>query len=157
MQSFCAPLASEEDLAEHEAGTEAEASMAWDRVYTVNDYYDGPRLGIADVDGVPHIYESEFDHSSDEYGDAYFVSAIDEGLFALVLEDWEIWLRWDSAFKRGEVSVRSHPALPEDRERHETLRIAIGDRLRVDRAQSRYMKARFGASNGEMIVEWSSA
>ena len=131
--------------------------MAWDRVYTINDYYDGPRLGIADVDGVPHIYEAEFDYSSDEYGDAYFVSAIDEGLFALVLEDWEIWLRWDSAFKRGEVSVQSHPALPEDRERHEILKIAIGDRLRVDRAQSRYMKARFGASNGETIVEWSAA
>jgi hypothetical protein len=30
--------------------------MAWDRVHTVNDYYDGPRLGIADVDRVPHIY-----------------------------------------------------------------------------------------------------
>ena len=27
--------------------------MAWDRVYTVNDYYDGPRRGIADVDGIP--------------------------------------------------------------------------------------------------------
>jgi len=31
--------------------------MAWDRVHTVNDYYDGPRRGIADVDGVPYIYE----------------------------------------------------------------------------------------------------
>ena len=70
--------------------------MGWDRVYTVNDYYDGPRLGIADVDGVPHIYEAEFDYSSDEYGDTYFVSPVDEGLLALVLEDWEIWLRWQN-------------------------------------------------------------
>jgi len=66
--------------------------MAWDRVHTVNGYYDGPRLGIADVDGVPHIYEAEFDHSSDEYGDTYFVSPVDESLLALVLEDWEIWV-----------------------------------------------------------------
>ena len=132
--------------------------MAWDRVYTVNDYYDGPRLGIADVDGVPHIYEAEFDHSSDEYGDTFFVSPVDEGLFALVLEDWEIWLRWNSAFKRGDVSVESHPALPGDRERHEVLRIAIGDRLRVDRTQATYMKARFGTSphDGSTIVEWRS-
>jgi hypothetical protein len=133
--------------------------MAWDRVHTVNDYYDGPRLGIADVDGVPHIYELEFDDGSDEYNDRYFVSPIDESLLALVLEDWEIWLLWQSAFERGEVSIESHPALPEDRERHEALKIAIGDRFKVDRAQARYMKARFGTSppNGYTIVEWRTA
>jgi len=129
--------------------------MGWDRVYTVNDYYDGPRRGIADVDGVPHIYEAEFDHSSDEYGDTFFVSPVDQSLFALVLEDWEIWLRWQSAFKRGEASRKSHPALPEDRERHEALKIAIGDRLRVDHTQARYLKARFGVENGETVVEWN--
>jgi len=130
--------------------------MAWDRVHTENDYYDGPRLGIADVDGVPHIYEAEFDHSSDEYGDTYFVSPVDQSLLALVLEDWEIWLRWDAAFKRGEVSVDSHPALPQDRERHEALKIAIGDRLRVDRVHAKYLKARFATSphDGSTIVQW---
>ena len=133
--------------------------MAWDRVYTVNDYYDGPRLGIADVDGVPNVYEAEFDHSTDEYGDTFFVSPVDEGLLALVLEDWEIWLRWHSAFKRGEVTVESHPALPEDRQRHEALKIAIGDRLRVDRAQAKYMRARFETSplDGGTTVEWRRA
>ena len=133
--------------------------MGWDRVYTVDDYYDGPRLGIADVDGVPHIYEAEFDHSSDEYGDTYFVSPVNENLLALVLEDWEIWLRWDSAFKRGGVSIESHPALPQDRERHEALKIAIGDRLRVDRVHAKCLKARFETSphDGGTIVEWSTA
>jgi hypothetical protein len=122
----------------------------------VNDYYDGPRLGIADVNGVPHIYEAEFDHSSEKYGDTYFVSPVDESLLALVLEDWQIFLRWSSALKRGEVSVKSHPALPEDRERHETLKIDIGDRLKVDRAQAKFMKARFGTSphDGGTLVEW---
>ena len=130
--------------------------MAWDRVHTVNDYYDGPRLGIADVDGVPHIYEAEFDYSTDEFGDTYFVSPVDENLMALVLEDWEIWLRWNSAFKRGNASAETHPALPQDRERHEALKIAIGDRLRVDRAHSKYLKGHFKSSHhdGGTIVEW---
>jgi hypothetical protein len=130
--------------------------MAWDRVYTVNGYYDGPRLGIADVDGVPHIYEAEFDHSTDKYGDTFFVSPVDEGLLALVLEDWEIFLRWHAAFKRGEASIKSHPALPGDRKRHEALRIAIGDRLRIDRGQAKYLRARFETSpqDGGTIVEW---
>lgn len=115
--------------------------MAWDRVHTVNDYYDGPRLGIADVDGVPPICEAEFDHSSDEYGDTYFVSPVYESLLALVLEDWEIWLRRNSAFKRGDCPSRVTSRLPQDRERHEALKIAIGDHLRVDRAHAKYLRA----------------
>jgi hypothetical protein len=133
--------------------------MAWDRVHTVNVYYDGPRLGIADVDGVPHVYEAEFDHSQDEYGDTYFAAPVDENLLALVLEDWEIWLRWNSAFKRSEVSIESHPALPQDRERHEALKVAIGDRMRVDRADAKRLKGRFQTSphDGATIVEWRTA
>ncbi len=133
--------------------------MAWDRVHTVNDYYDGPRLGIADVDGVPHIYEAEFDYSSDEFGDTYFASPVDENLLRLVMEDWEIWLRWNSAFRRGDASRETHPALPQDRERHEALKIAIGDRLRVDRAHAKYLKARFESSPNDQsqIVEWRTA
>jgi hypothetical protein len=37
--------------------------MIWCRVYTVNDYYDGPRPGIADYQGRPHAYESQFNES----------------------------------------------------------------------------------------------
>jgi hypothetical protein len=131
-------------------------SMAWDRVHTVHDYYDGPRRGIADVGGVPHIYEAEFDYSSDEFGDTYFASPVDENLFTLVMEDWEIWLRWDAAHKRGDASIETHPALPQDRERYEALKIAIGDRLMVDRARAKYLKAHFKASphDGSTIVEW---
>ena len=79
-----------------------------DRVLTVNEYYDGPRLGVAELNGVPYIYEAEFDHSTDEYGDTYFLSPIDPELLALVLEDWAIWCRWDAAHKRGEATLASH-------------------------------------------------
>lgn len=58
------------------------------RVLTINDSYDGPRLGLAELRGVPHIYEAEFDHSSDYYGDTYFLSPIEPDLLALILEDW---------------------------------------------------------------------
>src|SRR5262249_3318475 len=113
--------------------------MAWDRVHTVNDYYDERRRGIADVDGVTHIYEGEFDNGSDEYDDTCVVSPVDESLLALILEDWEIWLRWEAAYQRGEVTIASHPALPEDRERYEALKSAIGDRFKVERAQAKFM------------------
>jgi len=37
--------------------------------------YDGPRLDVAELNSVPYIYEAEFDHSTDEYGDTYFLPA----------------------------------------------------------------------------------
>jgi len=133
--------------------------MRPDRVLTVNDYYDGPRLGIAELKGVPHIYEAEFDHSTDEYGDTYFLSPIQPELLALVLEDWEVWCRWEAAFKRKEVTLDSHPALPHERERHDQLRSVIGDRLMSDPANRSYFRAKFSRSQPAaewdgMIVEW---
>lgn len=126
--------------------------MNLDRVLTINDYYDGPRLGIAEVNGVPHIYEAEFDHSSDDYGDTYFVSPVDPELVSLVLEDYAIFSRWAAAFKRKEVTVESHPALPLERPRHEELVAAIGDRLRTDPENRRDLKATF--DKVEPVGDW---
>lgn len=133
--------------------------MNHDRILTVNDYYDGPRLGIAEVHGVAHIYQAEFDHSTEAYGDTYFVSPIDPALLALVLEDWEIWLRWEAAHQRGDVTLESHPALPAERARHEALTSAIGNRLKSDPQNYSYFKAKFSYAKPEAMwqgtyVEW---
>lgn len=133
--------------------------MKPDRVLTINDYYDGPRLGIAELRGLPHIYEAEFDHSTEEFGDTYFLSPVDPELLALVLEDWEIWLRWEEAYRRREVSVESHPALPHERARHEELKHVIGDRLKTDPNTRCYLRGRFsrapeGSAWDGMLVEW---
>ena len=133
--------------------------MKFDRVLTVNDYRDGPRRGVAELDGVPHIYEAEFESNGDGYGDTYFLSPIEPALLALVLEDWAIWRRWEAAFRRGETPAHTHPALPAERERHEALASAIGDRLRVDPERCRYVRGRFGARRPTpafhgLWVEW---
>ncbi len=136
--------------------------MKPDRVLTVNDYYDGPRLGVAELNGVPYIYEAEFDHNTDEYGDMYFLSPIDADLLSLLLEDWDIWRRWNAASKRNEVvTTESHPALPEERKRHEELKRAIGGRLRANPVNRLYMRGKFGTSQPEgawdgTTVEWST-
>ena len=127
--------------------------MKPDRVLTVNDYYDGPRLGVAELDGLPHVYESEFDHNADEYRNTYFLSPIAPDLLALVLEGWEIWLRWESAYKRGITTLETHPALPEDRARHDELKRVIGDRLKTDPANRNCYRAKFFGP-GLQNVEW---
>lgn len=136
--------------------------MKAERVLTVNDYYDGPRLGVAELDGVPHVYEAAFDHSTDEYGDTFFLSPVSADLLALVMEDWGTWIRWDRAFRAGEVGQETHPALPAERERHAELERLIGNRLRVDPDRRIKRKAKFshigGSSRWEgFVVEWSLA
>ena len=67
-------------------------------------------------------------------------------------------LSTESGQVQGDVSIESHPALPQDRERHEALKIAIGDRLMVDHANAKYMKAHFETSHdGDTIVVWHIA
>ncbi|MDQ3366294.1 MAG: hypothetical protein M3680_12790 [Myxococcota bacterium] len=94
---------------------------AFERVYTMTDYYDGPRRGIASFDGRPHAYASVFDHVKDGDAEIYELRAVDEDTFARALEDWAIWLRWDDAFHAGLTTIETHPALPADRARHDAL------------------------------------
>ncbi|WP_422987541.1 hypothetical protein [Undibacterium sp. Ji50W] len=128
--------------------------MILDRILTVNDYYDGPRLGVAELNGVPHIYQAEHDHRTEAHGEHFFLSPIRPDLLALVLEDWQIWLRWNAAYQRGEVSLETHPALPAERDRHEIIESLIGDQLKTDPINHAYYRAHFSYLSGEIYVEW---
>lgn len=48
-----------------------------------------------------------------------------------------------TARRRGENSSDIHPALPQDRSRHERIRGRLGDRLKVDPAKAVRMAAEF--------------
>ena len=98
-------------------------------VFTVTDYYDGPRQGIANYQGTPHFYECIFDSATNDYSDLYRLTALDELVFRLALEKWEIWRRWELAFHTGKTNMESHPALPEDAARHEELEQLLGNAL----------------------------
>jgi len=98
-------------------------------VITVTDFYDGPRGGIASFGGKPHIYQSRFNDMDDEYDDVFDLWELDDATFMLALEDWEIWLRWEEAFHAGQTAQDTHPALPQDRARHEELKTLLEGRL----------------------------
>jgi hypothetical protein len=66
--------------------------MTWERVYTVSDFWDCPRSGVANYKGKPHFYEAEFSVVEDDYTGRYWLARIEPNLLLLVLEDWEIWL-----------------------------------------------------------------
>jgi hypothetical protein len=78
--------------------------MAFERVYSVWDYYDGPRSGIADYSGRPHYFLSEWNDIGENYTEIFIVVPIDSETLTLMLEMEQIWREWEAAFHRGEVS-----------------------------------------------------
>lgn len=112
--------------------------MGFEKVYTVPDWYDGPRRGVADYLGAPHLFESTFNDIDDEHGDEFLLWPLSPESVAIALEDWEIWRRWERAFQSGKADRDSHPALPEDRERHDELQtLLVQHRLQPESADAR--------------------
>lgn len=106
-----------------------EEASSYEKVHTCTDYYDGPRQGIANLGGKPHFYESEWDDEASDYASTFLLTPVADDLLPLALEDCQIWLRWQVAFREGRTTQETHPALPEDRDRHEELKTELTDRL----------------------------
>jgi hypothetical protein len=100
-------------------------------VYT-NDWYDGPQRGVANYQGHPHFFDAQWPDSEDWEEEIFLLTPIDSDTLALALEDWAIWRRWETAFQQGETTRDTHPALPEDRERHDEIERALEGRLVSD-------------------------
>jgi hypothetical protein len=103
--------------------------MPFERVYTVHDYYDGPRSGVADYLGRPHHYSCEWDDGADDYAETFALVEIDDCTVSLVLQQWEIWRRWEYAFHRQEVPQATHPGLPGNDLHYAELQTAIKSRI----------------------------
>lgn len=127
----------------------------YDKVHTMNDYYDGPRKGIADFRGQPVLYQSRYlDVGASKIKDIFFLQPIDARLFQLALEDWDIWLRWDRAFKEGKTTEDSCPALPLDRSRHEEIKPVLDSELQIDETRAFQASGDFTVIDGQMYVKW---
>jgi len=120
------------------------ADDAYERCYAITAWYDGPRSGIADYQGRPHLYESEFgDIAPGECDDTFLLMPLDQEAFQLALDDYAIYLRWEAAYRAGTAAEETHPALPEDRARHEDIERRLGERLVLDQAKAVRAKADF--------------
>lgn len=82
----------------------------YEMVFTVTDYYDGPRQGIANYQDKPHLYKCIFDRAAQDYSESFLLTPLDSETFQLAMEDWEIWRRWEDAFHSGKTDESTHPA-----------------------------------------------
>ncbi len=142
----------------------ANVASGFEIVHTMTAYYDGPRSGIANYHGKPHIYESVFEDAEDGT-DVFLLQPVDDETFRLAMEDWAIWCRWERAFHGRQTSHATHPALPEDRARHEELERLLSTRLRIEADRALRVRGRFEArtpaepeltSSAELVVYWMS-
>jgi hypothetical protein len=130
---------------------------AFELVYTVTDFFDGARGGVADFEGKPHAYRCVFDDTKNNWTDEFLLIPISQETHQLALEDWQIWLRWEEAFKAGEVLMASHPALPQDRVRHEQLKSLLASHLIILPINAHQAEAEFTVSEDKKtwFVRWT--
>jgi hypothetical protein len=98
--------------------------VGFEPVHVELDWYDGPRSGLADVDGAPHYFQGVYDyHPSDEPDDYfdYFVWPANETAVAMEREQWEIFAEWNIRYEAGTATVATHPGHGEINSRYDEL------------------------------------
>ena len=108
--------------------------MPFEPVHTVWDYYDGPRVGLADFEGKPHYYYCEWAADAGGYADTYRLSPVDADTLQLAQEQWQLWRDWEAAFHAGKVTQESHPGHGGTNERYDQLEEMLQERLASCRA-----------------------
>jgi hypothetical protein len=111
----------------------SDLKAGYEVVFTVTDYHDGPRRGIANYQGRPHFYDCIFDEAKDDYSDLFWLTPIDQATFELAMEAWALWRKWEMAYHTGKTSLATHPALPEDASRTAELQRMLERLLVTDR------------------------
>ena len=129
----------------------ADLKAGYERVHTVVDYYDGPRKGVADFQGQPHLYECVFDESKGNYSESFLLTPLDAECFRFALEDWAIWQRWELAYYTGKADLSTHPALPHESERHQELQRILERALVADPTKAVTRIGHFEALGGEPL------
>jgi hypothetical protein len=95
-----------------ERGHGDRARARFERVYVELDWYDGPRSGLADVNGVPHYFQAVHDDSRPGApDDVYHVWPASDDALALEREQWAIFVAWNSRYEAGTAATDTHPGL----------------------------------------------
>ncbi|MGD0897476.1 MAG: hypothetical protein ABR915_06535 [Thermoguttaceae bacterium] len=92
----------------------------FEKVYTVEFYWDCPRSGIAEFVGRPHHYESAFDEAADDYG-AFVLRPVNDETLRTALELWEMYVRFYRDHYPGSFPKHDVPVHPSDRDRYLSL------------------------------------
>ena len=119
-----------------------------ERVHVENNWHDGPRAGIADVNGIAHRFECIFDEEQDEWTSEYLIAPVDDETLALEKEQFRIFLSWREKFDQGLATIDTHPAHGGVDKRWDELERELQSRRSIDRDVARRAVADFKLAKG---------
>ena len=138
----------------------------FERVLVEQDYYDGPKSGVAFFSGVPHRFSASFDEARDEFSETFQLWPINNKDLDLELEQWSIFVAWNRLYEAGTATTDSHPGVGGVDSRWDEIEtelnqsrsppshgavLARASFKRLDRAE------RYDISGPDYSVEWSNA
>lgn len=137
----------------------------FESVHTVDEYYDGPRSGIADYQRLPHFYRSVYldGDTWDPDEDRFELSPLPPHIRDLATEAFRLWHRWQVAADAGaapDLEPDDARVLPEHRARYAELQQLVEPFCRVDPRRRIVARGLFegGAAPGQPLsgftVRW---
>ena len=117
-----------------------------EKVYVEMDWYDGPRSGVADVNGVPHYLVSFFDEDDNDFS-IFTIWTIKQELFDLEIEQWQIFVEWNDLYESGRSAVDSHPAHGGINKRYDEIETHLKPHREKIPVSARRAKAKFERIN----------
>jgi hypothetical protein len=97
-------------VSEHDDEQSRVEPAAFERVYAELDWYDGPRKGLADVDGVAHYFAAVNDYDcGDAHDEEFLIWPASVDTLALERRQWRMFVAWNNCYERGQATVESHP------------------------------------------------
>jgi hypothetical protein len=146
-------------MREHEAEPEP-AEDGFEHVYVELDWYDGPRAGLADVNGVPHYFAAVNDDNGDD--DEYVIWPATTRAVAMEQRQWQLFVAWNDRYENGDATVCEHPGHGGVSEEYDRLTEALeADRQpptgsRVVRARWKWpdRDKRYSAEGPDYTVCW---
>ncbi|MES4890036.1 hypothetical protein [Streptomyces sp. NPDC096012] len=117
----------------------------FERVYAELEWHDGPRAGLADIEGRPHYFlNDDYDHADE--ADEYRVWPASEAAVDLEREQWAIFARWNERYEAGSVGPETHPGQGGLDARYDELALLLAQhRQAPDDARRRVGEVRFDA------------
>jgi uncharacterized protein involved in tellurium resistance len=133
--------------------------MKYEKVHTVNDYWDGPIEGVADFRGKPHKFKLLFDENEDDYSTDYELQKISTKEFDLILQSWSLWIKWNDKKNKTKEEFDSHPILPSDKEECEKIDAQLKKLAESNDSNKFKIKGffnRFGSEHHDFEVKWKN-
>lgn len=120
-----------------------------EKVLVELDWFDGPRAGIANIEGAPHRFRSYFNDEKDDWDDFFKVWPIGERELELELEQWRIFVEWWKHFDAGVSTTAEHPAHGGIHKRWDEIEKELKGGSRIIPISARTAYAKFEYRRGE--------